>query len=311
MYNIKNKIYVNHISKFNTHDGPFIILDPTKIDNIYFSSDIDCVHMYPSFDDMINAEYDNDIDNFWKYLDTVEKLRIYTTSEYDNIFLYIIAELQKTFNISRVDLNKILELTSVNEYLVENNDIDYISLFELSDYIPSGTLYDSKSIEELPIEYVSIMTNKYITTEQSSIKMLPLAKAMLNDYISSMLNHVKNLVIHNPEILQEYSNDSTILTPLDIKNAIAFDKFLSVFLVEKNIDIDISLDNITKLFEIAFKFENITDSDHHFIEYSKFLELVINPDMNIFKAWIPDLINFNFFVYRYEKFNNFVLKETL
>lgn len=311
MYNIKNKIYVNHINKFTTHDGPFIILDPTQIDNIHFSSDIDCVHMYQSFDDMINIEYDNDISNFWKYLDTVEKLRIYTTSEYDNIFLRIIAELQKTFDISNDDLDKILELTNVNEYLIENNDTDYIKLFELSDYTPIGSLYDSKSIEELPIEYVAILTNKYITNEQSLIKLLPLANAMLKDYISSMLNHVKNLVIHNPEILQEYKNDQTILTPSDIKNTILNDKFLSVFLVEKNIDINVSLDNITKLFEITFMFENITDSDHHFVEYSKFLELVKNPDMDIFKAWIPDLINFNFFVYRYEKFNNFILKETL
>lgn len=308
MYNIKNKVYVKHLNKFAPHNGPSILIDGGKFSEMYFPEESEVIFRYDTFQEMLDGEYNGNITKFWKFINSINKLRIYTDNSYDLILSYILSELGHTFNISSNDIKKISSLHEINEFISEDNIVEYNNLIS-DEYITTGELYNTKNIQELSIEYIAIMHNKYISDTQANIKLLPISKLMLEDFIKSMLNHVKNLVIHNPIILQKYFNDNSIVTSMDIKESIKSDNFLTNFLVKCLVDMDNSLEDIDKIFKVVFEFEN--QEDDHYEEFLKFVDLYKNPDMNVFKDWIPYLINFNFFVYRYNKFNTFILKETL
>ena len=313
MFNIKNKVYVKHIDKFAPHEGEFILLDGGEYKDVYFPEDTNFLFRYDSLSDMIEQQFEGSIAAFWEYTSNVERLRIYVSddNDYAKLFLYTLKELFETFDyVSDEVLAGILELYEVSDFIQETRDIKYTSMTEVyNSFRATGKLYTTKNPAEIPLEFILIMyKNGKLPLSTANIKITSMAEPMLVDYLTSQSLKVTGLITSHYDVLESFLGISGISTPQKLKTVIDEDSFLRKLISNSIIDIHQDLDQIIKLYTLAYAKENDTMEDDHVTEMMVFVDLFKNPDIDSFVSNFEVFGALSFFTVRYLKFNEFVLK---
>jgi len=313
VFNVKNKVYVKHIDKFAPHEGEFILLDGGEYKDVYFPEDTNFLFRYDSLSDMLEQEFEGSIAKFWDYISNVEKLRIYTAddNDYATLFIYTMKELFETFDyVSDTVLTNVLEMYETSDFIQENRDIKYASMTKIYNaFQPSGKLYTAKNPAEIPLEFILIMyKNEKLSLNTANIKVTSMAEPMLVGYLESQLLKVVGLITSHYDVLESFLGVTGISTPIKLKTTIANDSFLSKLICDSIVDIHQDLDQIIKLYTLAYSKENDTMEDDHVTELMVFVDLFKNPDIDSFVTNFEFFSCLSFFTMRYLKFNEFVLK---
>jgi len=313
MFNIKNKIYVKHIDKFQPHEGEFILLDGGEFADLYFPEDSNFIFRYNTLAEMMTERFDDDYSKLWEYIDSIDKLRIYISdiNDYAALFLYTMKELCETFGYLTDDVMfKILEMYEVSDFIQENRDIKYNTMTDIySAFQATGKLFNVGSTADIPLEFVLFMyKNGKITKPIANLKIANMVEPMLTGYIESQLVKVVGLITSNYDVIEDYLPISGITDPGKLKTAINNDPFLCKLMCDSIVDVHTDLDNIIELYSLAYAKEIDTMEDDHVTELMVFVELFKNPDIDQFLADFECLSCLSFFSSRYLKFNDLILK---
>lgn len=313
MFNIKNKVYVTHIDKFAPHEGNFILLDNGEFENLYFPEDTNFLFRYNSLSEMMLDKFENDYVKFWEYISSIDKLRIYVANEIDyaTLFLYTIKELCETFGqLEKDELTKIFDIYEVSDFIQEAHNIEYNLMIDIyDDFEATGELFTSTMVVELPLEFLLFMfRNDNIQLNIANLKVVSMVEPMLTEYLSSQLLKVVGLITSNYDIIEQYLNITGIDSYIKLKKAINEDTFLHKIICDSTIDVHNDLDEIIKLYSLAYAKEVDTVEDDHIMELMIFVDLFKNPDINRFMINFEHLSGLSFFSSRYLKFNDLILK---
>jgi len=309
MFNITNKIYVEHLNNFA---GRFkcIMIDGGKYDGIAFQDGYTPIARYKSFDIMINEEYDGNISNFWKFLHTTGKLKIFATEQdYIKIYTSVIAELFGIISNKTV-LPRFLELIDIYEYLQTGKNLDFTNTFNelTSSYKISGDLYNNSDIQIIPTDFaIFLYDNGELTKDQINSRIAFLANPLLESFLISLIQLVKKIITRNPKYLNQYLNISTIKSLKDIEQAIKNNDMLNKIFGFYHIEMT-NLDEIMKLYRIALLGNNRPVDLIDIEEMDLLYDFYQGPTIDKFKANIQNILESQFFSRRFNKFNDLLLE---
>lgn len=311
MFNIKNRIYVKHLDTFAPHEGPYILLDGGKYTDTCFDEQRNFLMRYDTFDEMMKIEFHDDIKEFISFLNIHDKFRIYVKDvyEYTKLFNIILCELFETFGgITKKTIKNILDWYELSLYIKESKLVDYKDCIDNS-YKPTGELYSKTDIQDIPLDFVMILNkNGLLSDDAVKIKLVPITKNILSDYILSQMEEVITVIINSPTILSNYSTRK-IKNISDIKTVIKNSKFLTKILTKKIVDIDSDLDEIVDLLNVVFTFESEHTGERHRKELDTLVNLYRTNDVKSFKDNVEMILSTYYFSKRNSKFNEYIIQQ--
>jgi hypothetical protein len=308
MFNITNKVYVEILDRFQGRYTS-ILIDGGKYEGIEETVS-GVLARYNTIEDMFNDPKYPTIEEFWKFLGTHPKLKIFATEDaYVELMALTMRELfGMTTKPKKATKDKFIEAMVIGDFLqIGGINLGLSEAYAKLGKTKSHGLYSEKEIMDVPFDFCMFLyNNKLLSEEKINERLSGFGNGMLQNFIEGQRRQILQICLHNPDVLAEFYK-KTITTKKDVVQFIKTHAVLYPLLVF-TIAHEANLEEIVKFYDHCLN-SNGTDAD--MVDLSDMESLVDFDKERTVESFLEHLdviLESQFFSRRYYKFNSLLIE---